>query len=63
MVDFVGRRLNGILGLSLNDRTNLFLVILLDKTVAVRYDSLCIRTLALSVPDKKLPRSGVGVRQ
>ena len=30
-----GRRPNGFLGLSLNDRTNLFLVILLDKTVSV----------------------------
>ena len=33
---FVGRRLNGFLGLSLNDRTILFLVISLDKTVSVR---------------------------
>ena len=31
----LGRRPNGFLGLSLNDRTNLFLVILLDKTVSV----------------------------
>ena len=31
----IGRRLNGFLGLSLNDRTILFLVILLDKTVSV----------------------------
>ena len=30
-----GRRLNGYLGLSLNYRTILFLVILLDKTVSV----------------------------
>ena len=30
-----GRRLNGFLGLSLNDRTILFLVNLLDKTVSV----------------------------
>ena len=30
-----GRRLNGFLGLSLNDRTIIFLVILLDKTVSV----------------------------
>ena len=30
-----GRRLNGFLGLSLNDRTIVFLVILLDKTVSV----------------------------
>ena len=30
----VGRRPNGFLGLSLNDRTILFLVILLDKTVS-----------------------------
>ena len=32
---FRGRRPNGFLGLSLNDRTILFLVILLDKTVSV----------------------------
>ena len=33
----IGRRLNGFLGLSLNDRTILFLVILWDKTaVSVR---------------------------
>ena len=31
----IGRRLNGFLGLSLNDRTILFQVILLDKTVSV----------------------------
>ena len=31
----LGRRLNGFLGLSLNDGTILFLVILLDKTVSV----------------------------
>ena len=30
-----GRRLNGFLGLSLKERTILFLVILLDKTVSV----------------------------
>ena len=30
-----GRRLNGFLGLSLNDGTIPFLVILLDKTVSV----------------------------
>ena len=36
----VGRRLNGFLGLSLNDRTIVFLVILLDKTVSVGYNSL-----------------------
>ena len=41
-----GRRPNGFLGLSLNDRTILFLLILLDKTVSVRNDSLCITTLA-----------------
>ena len=35
IVQFEGRRPNGFLGLSLNDRTNLFLVILLDKTVSV----------------------------
>ena len=39
------RRLNGFLGLSLNDRTLLFLVLLLFKTVSVRLDSLCIRGL------------------
>ena len=32
---FARRRLNGFLGLSLNDRTILFQVILLDKTVSV----------------------------
>ena len=31
----LGRRPNGFLGLSLNDRTIIFLVILLDKTVSV----------------------------
>ena len=31
----VGRRPNGFLGLSLNDRTIIFLVILFDKTVSV----------------------------
>ena len=31
----LGRRLNCFLGLSLNDRTIIFLVILLDKTVSV----------------------------
>ena len=31
-----GRRPNGFLGLSLNDRTVLFLVIILDKTVSVQ---------------------------
>ena len=31
-----GRRPNGLLGLSLNDRNIIFLVILLDKTVSVR---------------------------
>ena len=31
-----GRRLKGFLGLSLDDRTILFLAILLDKTVSVR---------------------------
>ena len=41
-----GRRFNGFLGLSLNDGTILFLAILLDKTVSVGQDSLCIRTLA-----------------
>ena len=32
----VGRRLNGILGLSLNDGTIKFPVILLEKTISVR---------------------------
>ena len=32
---FLGRRLNVFVGLSLNDRTILFLVILVDKTVSV----------------------------
>ena len=32
----IGHRPNGFLGLSLNDSTILFLVILLDKTVSVR---------------------------
>ena len=41
-----GRRPNGFLGLSFNDGTILFLAILLDKTVSVGQDSLCIRTLA-----------------
>ena len=31
----LGRRHNGVLGLSLNDRTILFLLTLLDKTVSV----------------------------
>ena len=31
----LGRRSNGFLGLSLNDKTIIFLVILLDKTVSV----------------------------
>ena len=35
-VVFLGRRPNGFLRLSLNDRTILFLVIVLDKTVSVR---------------------------
>ena len=34
-MQILGRRPNGILGLSLNDRTLLFLPILLDKTVSV----------------------------
>ena len=46
----LGRRFNGFLGLSLNDGTVLFLAILLDKTASVGQDSLCIRTLALTVP-------------
>ena len=41
------RRPNGFLKLSLKDRTILFLVILLYKTVSVG-DSLCIRSLAYS---------------
>ena len=35
MLDSPGRRLNGSLGLSLNDRTITFLVVLVDKTVSV----------------------------
>ena len=31
----LGRRLNGFVGLSLNDRTILFLAIIVDKTVSV----------------------------
>ena len=41
-----GRRPNGFMGMSLIDRTILFLVILLDNTVSVGKESLCIRTLA-----------------
>ena len=44
-----GRRPIGFLGLSLNDRTILFLVILLDRTVSVGLDCLCNRTLTLGV--------------
>ena len=44
----IGRRPNGFMGLSLNDRTILFLVFLLDKTVSVGLDSLCITTLDYS---------------
>ena len=33
---YEGRRLNGFQGRSMNDRTILFLVILLDKTVSVK---------------------------
>ena len=44
-----GCRLNGFLGLSLNDRTILSLAILLDKTVSVGQDSLRISTLAFSL--------------
>ena len=39
----------GFLGLSLNDRTILVLVIFLDNTVSVGEDRLCIRTLALAL--------------
>ena len=42
----LGCRLHGFLRLSLNVRTILFRVILLDKTVSVGEDSLCIMTLA-----------------
>ena len=45
-VESLGRRLNGFLGLSLNDMTILFLVILLVRTVSVSEGSLCITTLA-----------------
>ena len=40
LVALSGRRPNGFLGLSLNDRTILFQVILLDKSVSVGYNSL-----------------------
>ena len=40
---------NGFLGTFLNDMTILLLVTLLDKTVSVEKDSLCIRTLAYKV--------------
>ena len=43
----LGRRPNGFLGLSLNDRTILFLVTLLDKTVSVGKDSLAFTTFCL----------------
>ena len=36
----LGRRTNGFLGVSLNERTILYLVILSDKTVSVGKDSL-----------------------
>ena len=39
---------SGLVGLSLNDRTVVLPVLLLDKTVSVRKDNLCIRTHALS---------------
>ena len=42
----IGRRLNGFLGLPLNDWTIIFLVILFDKTVSIGEDSVCIKTLA-----------------
>ena len=48
--DSSGRRPNGFLRLSLNDRTILFIAILMDKTVSVEHDSLCIRTLASHPP-------------
>ena len=41
-VNTLGRRLNGFLVLSLNEWNIIFLVTLLDKTVTVRQDSLCI---------------------
>ena len=41
-----GRRPNGFVKLSLNDRTIPFLVILLDKAVSVGKDRLCITTIA-----------------
>ena len=51
MLSILGRRPNGFLGLSLNDGTILFRVILLDKTVSVgirqslHYDARLLRTL------------------
>ena len=38
----------------MNDRTLLFLVILLEKTVSVGYDSLCITTLTLRCKPGKM---------
>ena len=46
----IGRLPNGFLGLSLNDRTIISLMILLDKTVSVGWDSLSIRTLDWCLP-------------
>ena len=45
-----GRRLNSFLGLSLNDRTILFLVMLLDKTVSV---DLTVFALGRSLRERK----------
>ena len=42
----IGRRLNGFLVLSWNDRAVIFLLIFLEKTVSVGKDGLCITTLA-----------------
>ena len=38
----LGRRLNGFQGISLNDRTILFLVILLDKAVSVNFTIIIV---------------------
>ena len=57
---FSGRRPNGFLGVSLNDRTFIFLVIILDKTVSVGEDSLCIRTLTSYLCRERIRREATG---
>ena len=51
-----GRRPNGYLGLSLNDRTILFLLILLDKTVSVRQDCKTVFALGRSPRERERER-------